>query len=110
MNGKPLARTENIHVTIMFFPESGGGTPASAVADESGRYALSTGAQTGLAPGKYVVTLAAIEARPTSNGGAPNKRVITPSRYANPKESDLRADVQPGRNAFDFDLNSTTDG
>jgi hypothetical protein len=106
LDGKPLARSENVQVTIMFFPESGSGAPAAAMADESGRYELATGGRSGLAPGNYVVTLIATEVTPAANGGAPIKRVATPLRYANQKQSGLRAEVQLGRNTFDFDLTS----
>jgi hypothetical protein len=109
LDGQPLARTDNVHVTIMFFPASGNGAPAAALADESGNYSLTTGSQSGLAPGTYVVTLAATEVAPVA-GGAPRKRMITPSRYANPKQSDLRAEVEPGRNTFNFDLHSDAGG
>ena len=110
LDGKPLAGSDNVRVTIMFFPESGSGAPAAALADEEGGYSVSTGSQSGLAPGNYVVTLSATEYRPTdSTGGMPSKRVLTPARYANPKLSGLRAEVQPGRNTFDFDLRSEAD-
>lgn len=102
-DGQPLTKTESRNVTIMFIPESGG-APASALVDESGEFSLTTGAQAGLPPGKYIVTLAAIEAA----GG--KKRVITPARYSSAKETDLRADVQPGSNSFSFDLNSKAAG
>jgi hypothetical protein len=96
-----LAKTESVQVTVMFFPESGNGVPAAAIADDSGRYELSSGAKSGLAPGKYVVTLAATES------SAQGKRLVTPLRYSNPTQSDLRADVQPGGNIFDYDLSSS---
>src|SRR5262245_12531438 len=60
LDGQPLTKTESRNVTIMFVPE-GGGSPASALVDESGGFTLATGAQAGLAPGKYIVTLAAVE-------------------------------------------------
>lgn len=101
LDGKPLAKTKSVQVTVMFFPESGAGVPAAAMADESGRYVLSSGAKSGLAPGKYVVTLAGTEA------SASGKRLVTPLRYSDPKQSDLRADVQPGGNTFDYDLSSS---
>jgi hypothetical protein len=109
LDGEPLARTENVQVTIMFFPANGSGAPAAALADESGNYTLTTGSQSGLAPGSYVVTLAATEVTPAA-GGSSKKRMVTPLRYANPKQSDLRAEVQPGRNTFDFDLQSSDAG
>jgi hypothetical protein len=104
LDGQPLGRTETRNVTIMFMPESGSGTPASAMLDDSGYYVVATGAQSGLAPGKYIVTLAAIEA------SASGKRVVSPERYTNARESDLRADVEPGSNTFDFDLSSKGSG
>jgi hypothetical protein len=95
----------------MFLPESGSGATAAALVDESGQYSLSTGGRDGVAPGDYVVTLAAVEIKPSSSPGrTPIKRVVTPLRYANPKQSDLRAAVQPGRNTFDFDLTSENRG
>jgi hypothetical protein len=89
----------------MFYPE-GGGAPAAAVADDVGRYQLATGAQTGLAPGKYTVIIAATESAPMAKEGKTNKRVITPAEYMDPKKTKLRAEVQPGSNTFDFDLKS----
>jgi hypothetical protein len=110
-DGEPLAGSDNVRVTIMFYPESGSGAPAAAIADEAGEYVLSTGSQAGLAPGNYVVTLSATEFTPTADpGGMPGKRVLTPARYANPKQSGFRAEVTPGRNTFDFDLQSTAKG
>jgi hypothetical protein len=111
LDGEPLARTENVSVTIMFYPESGSGAPAAALADEAGGYVLSTGSQQGLAPGNYVVTLSATEFTPPAvAGGMPGNRVLTPARYANPKQSGLRAEVKPGSNTFNFDLRSDANG
>jgi hypothetical protein len=110
LDGQPLARSEQVQITIMFYPESGSGAPAAGIVDESGRYRLSTGRQDGIAPGEYVVTLAAVEVKPSAPGRPANKRVITPLRYTNPKLSDLRAAVQPGRNTLDFDLRSDAKG
>jgi hypothetical protein len=109
LDGKPLGRTATVQVTIMFSPADGSGAPAAALGDESGCYELTTGSQHGLAPGQYIVTLAATEAT-QGRGGESRKRVLTPLRYANPKETDLRADVQPGRNTFDFNLRSDAQG
>jgi hypothetical protein len=110
LDGQPLARSEQVQVTIMFYPESGGGAPAAGMVDESGRYSLSTGRQDGIAPGDYLVALAAVEVKPSAPGRPPNKRVITPMRYTNPKQSELRAAVQPGSNTFDFELTSEKRG
>jgi hypothetical protein len=105
LDGKALAGSNQARVTIMFYPEAGG-APAGAVADEQGRYQLATGAQVGLAPGKYIVIVAATESAPTAKEGIPNKRIVTPTEYMDPKKTKLRAEVQPGSNTFDFDLTS----
>jgi hypothetical protein len=105
LDGKPLAGSNQARVTIMFYPEAGG-APAGAVADEQGRYQLATGAQVGLAPGKYIVIVAATESTPTARADIPNKRIVTPIEYMDPKKTKLRAEVQPGSNTFDFDLTS----
>lgn len=106
LDDQPLAGSDRVRATIMFYPESGG-APAAALADESGGYVLSTGAQDGLAPGNYLVIVSATESSPPAvAGGTPSKRVLTPEKYANPKQSGLRAEVKPGRNTFNFDLKS----
>ncbi len=106
LDGQPLAGKDQTRVTIMFYPESGG-APAAALADEYGGYSLATGAQKGLAPGNYVVIIAATESTPAAAGGMPGKRMITPAKYADPKQSGFHAEVKPGRNTFDFDLKSS---
>jgi hypothetical protein len=110
LDGKPLAAGENIAVTVMFYPESGRGSPAAGVADEDGYYFVSTGARKGLPPGNYVVTLSAAEFTPTSDGSMPTRKDLTPARYANPTLSGLRAEVKPGRNTFDIELSSSDPG
>lgn len=103
LDGQPLTKTDNRTVTIMFTPEAGG-APASALVDESGSFTLHTGAKAGLDPGKYVVTLAAVEVSSTG------KRLVAPERYGDPTKSDLRAEVKPGSNDFEFDLTSAAGG
>jgi hypothetical protein len=105
LDGKPLAGSNQMRVTIMFYPEAGG-APAGAVADEQGRYQLATGAQVGLAPGSYTVLVAATESAPTAKEGMSKKRIVTPAEYMDAKKTKLRAEVQPGSNTFDFDLKS----
>lgn len=106
LDGKPLGATEGVRVTIMFYPE-GGGAPAGALADANGRYILSTGQQEGIAEGRYVAIISATESTPSASpGGEPQKRVITPARYADPKQSGLAVDVKPGSNTFDLKLES----
>jgi hypothetical protein len=111
LDGKPLRGSESVRVTVMFYPASGRGAPAAAIADENGEYAVATGSKEGLAPGSYVVTLSAVEFIPSNvPGGMPGRKVLTPERYANAKESGLSADIKPGRNTFDFELSSDAQG
>jgi hypothetical protein len=90
----------------MFYPESGG-APAAAITDSQGRYQLATGAKVGLEPGNYAVVISATESTSSEgNGDSPKKRVITPAKYADPKQSGFHAEVKPGSNTFDFDMRS----
>lgn len=104
LDGQPLAASDTVRVTIMFYPE-GGGAPAAALADSSGRYELATGGREGIAAGRYVAVISATESSPSTGGTAP-KRVLTPAKYADPKQSGLQVKVMPGSNTFNFDLNS----
>jgi hypothetical protein len=107
LDGKPLVGAKDVAVTVMFYPESGRGAPAAGLADENGDYYVSTGAKVGLPPGNYVVTLSASKFIPSPGGGMPSRKILTPSRYADPKLSGLRTEVQPGRNTFDIQLSSS---
>jgi hypothetical protein len=105
LDGQPLAASDTVRVTIMFYPE-GGGAPAAALADTNGRYELSTGGQMGIAQGRYVAVVSATDSSSDAAGGAPRKKIITPVKYADPKQSGLVADVKPGNNTIDFALES----
>lgn len=105
LDGKPLAASDTVRVTLMFYPE-GGGAPAAALADANGRYELSTGGQVGVAQGRYVAVVSAVETSGAAGGGAPQKKILTPAKYADPKQSGLVADVKPGNNTINFDLKS----
>ena len=111
LDGQPLASAEDTGITIMFYPASGTGAPAAARVDTSGRYVLSTGSRKGIQPGEYVVTVSGAQMIQAASGvDAPQKRQLTPLKYANPKLSGLRAEVQPGSNTFDFELKSSQSG
>lgn len=107
LDGQPLAGDAQTQVTVMFYPEAGG-APASGMVDEDGEYSVATGASPGIAPGKYVVIIAATKSSASAPNVPPTKKLITPEKYADPKRSGLTADVQPGRNTFDFALDSKT--
>lgn len=106
LDGQPLAASDTVRVTIMFYPE-GGGAPAAALADSSGHYELATGAKEGVAEGRYIAVVSATDSSPSPTAGeTPRKKVLTPAMYANPKQSGLVAEIKPGSNTIDFDLKS----
>lgn len=91
MDGKPLSSA-----VITFLPEQG--RPAVANTDSEGYYELMYTADTKGA------TVGPNEVRVLWSDDAPGPFPI-PDKYNN--RSELKADVQPGRNTFDFDLKST---
>jgi hypothetical protein len=105
LDGKPLAGNERLRGTVQFMPEDGHGTTAVGYLDENGHYVLSSGSRAGVLPGKYLVTVSATEIIPPKiPGEAPGGRLVTPSRYADVKNSGFTAEVVHGRNTFDYDL------
>ena len=70
---------------------------ATAQTDEGGYYSVQTGAQLGMRPGKYLVSVAAYK-KPIGQHAesAPNLRI--PKRYLNPDTSGFFAEVQQGTN------------
>ena len=83
--------------TIVFHPAKGGADAYAAI-DERGNYSVWTGTDQGLVPGEYAVTVVA------TTGPPPKGKLITPSRYGNAKQSDLRFTVVPGASRIDIPL------
>lgn len=107
VEGQPLAGGENVRATIYFYPEGGSGAPAIGLLNGEGRYDISTGSKTGIQPGAYVVTISATQIVPAKQvGEAPTGRPLTARKYADPRQSGFRVEVEPGSNTFDFDLES----
>jgi hypothetical protein len=105
LDGKPFAGSEHLRGTVQFIPDTGHGTVAVGYLDENGKYELSSGSHVGVLPGKYAVTVSAIEIIPPKiPGGAAGGKAASPARYADPKSSGFTADVARGRNTFDFAL------
>ena len=72
MDGQPLD-TGN----VSFYPEGGQGAPAYGSIDAQGRYALSTGTQSGLTPGKYVALVVAnVDAAPVTDPDGIRARLL----------------------------------
>jgi hypothetical protein len=84
----------------------GSGLPmAYGEVDSSGRYTLNTGEKQGITPGTYNVAIASYEiGEITGRGNPPAAKLITPAKYANMDTTDLKAEVVPGNNRFDFEL------
>ena len=105
LDGKPLAGSDKLSGTVQFSPETGRGATAVGNLDQNGRYNLSTGSRVGVLPGKYLVSVSAVEIIPPKIAGeAGSGRLATPPRYADAKTSGFTAEVSSGRNTFDYAL------
>ncbi|MGD9634097.1 MAG: hypothetical protein AB7G28_13365 [Pirellulales bacterium] len=106
LDGRPLqGGAGDTRVTVEFHPASGVGSVSIGLADESGKYTLGTGAQTGIPPGEYRVSCSA--SRLVPGGGA---RRITDPKFANTKTSGLTCSVAPGSNEFNIAVTSPPAG
>jgi hypothetical protein len=103
LDGHPL-----LNGTVTFHPRDGGQPGYAAIASD-GTYAVRTGESEGLAPGRYAVTVIALQPSVTASGQfdmpAPGEH-ITPPRYASASTTDLSADVHEGLNRVDFSLST----
>jgi len=107
LDGQPLAGSDMLRGTVQFSPEDGHGTKAVGYVDGNGHYDLTSGSRVGVLPGNYLVTISANQIIPSKTpGGAPSGRLVTPARYADPKNSGFKAEVGRGRNTFDYALTS----
>lgn len=110
LDGRPIAVGEHVNGVVTFLREDGSGAPASAALDRSGRYTLATGSRMGVEPGSYRVTVAVTETIfPDDPNAMPIPKLLTPRKYGDPQNSELRAEVKPGNNTFDFALSSRPD-
>jgi len=107
LDGAPLAGGSDVKGTVLFYPVGKSGAPGVGVLDANGRYKLSTGSQEGIEPGPYEVAISVTKIiMPKDPTGTPGGRPITPRKYADPKQSGFRPEVQAGSNTFDFALDS----
>ena len=107
LDDEPVRGGDGVRATVFFHPADGG-SAAVGLVDETGRYELKTGAETGVSPGEYAVTVTATQkVMPRSGGGTPTGRRISPPKYATPTTSGLRFTVESGRNTIDLGLVTT---
>jgi hypothetical protein len=84
------------------FEAEGGKTSAVGEVDRDGSFKLSTfGANDGAIPGKYRV---AIEAPPNPDPDKPPTKSKLPAKYSNLDSSGLTAEVKPGQNNIELEL------
>src|SRR5262245_38136533 len=65
LDGQPLRSGNDVRATVYFQPASGAGAAAVGILDEEGKFTLSSGSQTGVAPGEYVITCSATQIIPS---------------------------------------------
>lgn len=106
LDGQPLAIGTAQRGTVVFQPVDGGAV-ATGMIDQYGKYRVSTGAGVGLAPGKYVITVRAVEVIPaTEETVEPTGRPLTPAVYAAAGTSGFAFEIVPGENTCDVALRS----
>jgi hypothetical protein len=101
IDGQPLT-TGN----ISFAPVESGQVAIGTI-DGQGNYTMQSGTVPGVAPGKYKVTIVAVEAvAPVPGQPEAAPKLLTPAKYNNPDTSELTADVSSTQKTFDFNLKS----
>ena len=71
--------------------------------EPDGSYTLRTGNQPGIPAGEYIVTVVAYGTPPAGNAEM-KPPLLTPRKYADKSQSDLRYQVKPGSNRIDLEL------
>ena len=81
------------------------GDCAAGKIESDGTYRLKTGNITGIAEGRYRVTVSAYQTKPSTDGsGEPIPVLATPARYNRAETTDLIHNVRSGNNTIDLDL------
>jgi hypothetical protein len=100
--------------SVLFTPEIGssdGRLASQGMTDNEGRFKLSTHVgggkfKSGIVPGNYLVAITKLDTAAAKNTFSPPKNLLPP-KYADPKSSQLKADVAAGQtNEFQFPLKS----
>jgi hypothetical protein len=109
LNGSPIEGAN-----VVFCPNDGSDArrlSSQAATDRDGRFRLTTHTgggkfKSGIVPGKYDVTISKLDTASIKNTMSPPKNLL-PAKYADPKTSQLKADVAAGQaNDFPFLLKS----
>jgi hypothetical protein len=102
LDGRPFAKAN-----VAFEP--GQGRPSLGTTDAQGRYTLEfAGGYKGAVLGRHTVRIGTEGYFPSADGGVEFVAESVPAAYNT--QSTLAADVQRGRNEFDFDLSSQSAG
>jgi hypothetical protein len=109
LDGRPLTVPADARGTVVIQPDGGHGTMATGLLDSTGHFNLATGSSPEVARGKYFVTVSVAQLLPKAENGEQGAKLITPEKYASPRESGLEIDVKPGENQVTFDLVSSND-
>ncbi len=107
LDDKPVNITSSQRGMVVFRPTKGGAT-CTGLIGESGNYSVSTGSESALVPGDYLVSVQVLESVPPKGGDdAPSGKPITPALYADPLTSGLSFVVKGGANEYDIKLDSS---
>jgi hypothetical protein len=109
LDGRPITVPADARGTVVIQPEGGHGTMATGLLDSTGHFNLATGSSPEVARGKYSVTVSVAQLLPKAENGEQGAKLITPEKYASPRESGLEIDVKQGENQVTFDLISNND-
>jgi hypothetical protein len=107
LDGKLLSNTPDARGTVVFHPQGGQGTVATALLDPAGEFNLAVGSSVEIPPGNYDVAISISKAHPqSSDGDEPEPEFLALRKYASVQDSGLQACVSPGENRIDFNLSS----
>lgn len=98
--------------TVSFVPKvAEGGSSATGITDASGKFELSSGAESGAAPGEYYISVAKIETTIIENDNPLLNKVQfganeLPEQYSDAKSSGLTATVKKGTDPIELKLSN----
>lgn len=104
LDGQPMKQEIGI---VTFHPVGGGSTAQASIASD-GHYEVKTGRSDGLPAGEYLVTVIATD---TSTQPDPTEPpvpgpLLSPLRYTNKQNTDLKFTIESGVNIIDIPLKS----